>query len=82
MEEIKDEKQFKRGMNNGYLLAEHRPDLLDGILKANKEWDGFIEGLNQGRIEYKQNKDQELSRSKELGRIRGKDLGETLDKDR
>lgn len=68
MDEIKDEKQFKRGMNHGYLLAEHRPDLLDGILKANKEWDDFIEGLAAGRAEYA--KEREKSRSDDLQQIR------------
>ena len=79
MNEIKDEKKFKRGVNQGYLLAEHRPDLLDGILKANKKWDDFIEGLNQGRLEY--DKEKEHSRKKELGKLREQDLGNSQDRD-
>lgn len=79
MDEIKNEKQFKRGVNHGYILAKHRPDLVDGILKANNEWDDFIEGLNQGRIEY--DKEKEHSRAKELGKLREKDLGNSQDRD-
>ena len=82
MEEIKDEKQFKRGMNHGYLLAQHRPDLLDGILKANKKWDDFIEGLAHGGAEYRNEREKEMERIKDLQNIRNKTEGRNLEKDR
>lgn len=78
MEEIKDIKLFKRGMNHGYLLAKHRPDLLDGILKANKARDDFIEGLASGKAEYQLGK--EKSRLDELQNIRHKNQDRSLDR--
>lgn len=80
MKEIKDENQFQRGMNHGYILAEHQPDILDGILNGNNKWDDFVQGLAQGRVEYKLDKEQE--RMNELKNTRDKSKGKSLNKEK
>ncbi|MCH8903026.1 MAG: hypothetical protein IIA45_03825 [Bacteroidetes bacterium] len=80
MEEIKDEKQFKRGVNHGYILAKHRPDLLKGILEVNKERNDFIEGLAAGGTEYELQKGKETERIEGLKKIR--DVGKSQNKER
>lgn len=79
-EEIKDVKNFEAGVNHGYLLSNHRPDLLEGILQADNKWDDFVQGLAQGRVEYKLEKEQE--RMNDLQKIREKSKGRSLDREK
>lgn len=45
-----NEKQFIKGFNNGYFLAEERPELLNTLLTGiTTENSSYLEGLQEGR---------------------------------
>lgn len=69
--EITDTKQYIKGVNHAYLLAEHKPQLLKNLLKSEARNDYFI-GLQDGKRLYEQERSQ--SRLKELNKTKGDTL--------
>jgi hypothetical protein len=67
--EITDTKQYIKGVNHAYLLAEHKPQLLENLLKSDSRNDYFI-GLRDGKRLYEQERSQ--SRLKEIHTIQDK----------
>lgn len=55
--------KYIKGFNDGYLLKEHKPELLDNILKTTSTND-YIQGLQDGEREFKKQKVK--SRTQEL----------------
>ena len=42
------EKQFSKGFNNGYLIAQHQPDLFDTLEKHVKTTNDYVQGFIAG----------------------------------
>lgn len=61
--EIANEQRYIKGVNHAYILAEHKPQLLENLLKSQSRNDYFI-GLQDGKRIYEQERSQ--SRLKEL----------------
>lgn len=63
-----NEKQFIKGFNHGYVLAEYEPQLLSALLKGFQTINSYTSGISYGQKEY------ELERTKgqldELDKIR------------
>ena len=55
--------KYIKGFNDGYILKEHKPELLENILNTTSSND-YIEGLKDGEREFKQQKVK--SRTQEL----------------
>lgn len=49
---MKQEQQFIKGFNNGYLLAKHEPELLKQLLTINKNNNDYIKGVAFGKKEH------------------------------
>jgi len=56
-------KKYIKGFNDGYLLKEHKPELLENILNTTSSND-YIQGLKDGEREFKEQKVK--SRTQEL----------------
>jgi hypothetical protein len=69
METLIDEKYLK-GFNHAYLLAEHKPGLLEKLLKATHQ-NEYFSGMKAGKDEYE--KDRIQTRLNELSRLDTKD---------
>lgn len=50
------EEKYKKGFNNGYLLAKHEPELLNKIIKERNPENEYFSGLMLGRKEYEREK--------------------------
>lgn len=50
------EEKYKKGFNNGYLLAQHEPELLNKIIKERNPGNEYFSGLLSGRKEYEREK--------------------------
>lgn len=68
-----DEKQFFRGFNDGYVLAEFEPLMLTVLLKNIQPFNSYISGISFGQKEFEL--EQTKSHLNDLGRLRqiGKD---------
>lgn len=55
--------KYIKGFNDGYLLKEHKPELLENILNTTSSND-YIQGLKDGEREFRQQKVK--SRTQEL----------------
>ncbi|TCP25146.1 hypothetical protein EV195_104179 [Tenacibaculum skagerrakense] len=55
--------KYIKGFNDGYLLKEHKPELLENILNTTSSND-YIQGLKDGEREFKKQKVK--SRTQEL----------------
>ena len=73
MEEQEPSKQYLKGFNSGYVLAEHKPELLNSIMNSfpdkNIEND-FVLGLEHGHDTY----EKERSKDKDIKKKRGINL--------
>lgn len=58
-----DTKKYLKGFNDGYILKEQKPDLLENILNTTSSND-YIQGLKDGEREFKKQKVK--SRTQEL----------------
>ncbi|MBK8954971.1 MAG: hypothetical protein AB7O73_12865 [Bacteroidia bacterium] len=47
-----NEKLFIKGFNDGYILANHEPKLLDAILHNISPTNSYINGLSSGQKEF------------------------------
>ena len=45
-----------KGFNNGYILAEHEPELLDRVLKTENLTNDYIKALAAGKRQYHKEK--------------------------
>lgn len=74
MEELE---QYVRDFNNGYLLAQYRPDIAASILKTDirEERSGLSEGIKQFNLEKERGKPSWV-KSGNKGLDRNKDRGE------
>jgi hypothetical protein len=52
------EQQFTKGFNNGYLLAQHRPELLAKVTIGLDPANDYINGLLAGKKEYEKEKER------------------------
>lgn len=59
--------KYIKGFNDGYLLKEHKPELLENILNTTSSND-YFQGLKDGEREFKKQKSQ--NRVKEIDNIR------------
>lgn len=69
-----NEKQFIKGFNAGYLLAEYEPQILTALLKQIHPVNSYISGMAYGQKEYKLEYSSEKLR--ELERLRKADRDE------
>jgi len=74
------EQQYVKGFNNGFLLAEHAPGLVQklvpGLQTVNDYTDGLIAGSQQYTLDREQDGLTELSRLRNISREREeRDLG-------
>ena len=73
------EKQYIEAFNNGYVLAEHEPRLLNTISKnlnpSNNYLEAFLEGKKQYELENFKSKMTELDRLRSQSQNREKAFG-------
>jgi hypothetical protein len=50
------EQQFQKGFNNGYLLAQYKPELAEQVTKDLKPENDYLDGLLSGKQEYEMEK--------------------------
>jgi len=53
------EKLFVRGFNNGYLIAEHEPELAAQLVKVPNDHSDYFEGIVLGKQEFEMEKVRE-----------------------
>jgi uncharacterized membrane protein YgcG len=51
-----NEQQYIKGFNNGYLLSQHEPELLQQILQSPIKDNDYFNGLKSGHKEYEMEK--------------------------
>lgn len=74
-----NEQQLIKGYNNGYFLAEHRPELLNALMKGiTSENSPYLEGLQEGQQQRKKEKERERIKNSIARGSNGRDK----DKDR
>lgn len=49
---MSEEENYKKGFNNGYLLAQHRPELLNKLTGTLDRSIPYLDGLASGKEEY------------------------------
>jgi hypothetical protein len=64
--DMSKEEQYTKAFNNGYILAEHEPKLLEAITQNLASSTPYLEGFFAGKEEYA----LELSNNKELSALR------------
>jgi hypothetical protein len=62
-----ENKKYIKGFNDGYLLKQYKPQLIENLLNISSSSD-YIQGLKDGERTYNQNKVK--SRSQELNKIK------------
>ena len=68
------EKQFTKGFNDGYLLAEHAPAMVQKLVPSLLPANDYVDGLVAGTQEYALEKEQ--LQLDELGYLRNRDKDE------
>jgi hypothetical protein len=82
------EQQFQKGFNNGYLLAQYKPELAQQVTKDLKPENDYLDGLLSGKKEYEMQKAKEQIKNRigftgkqmDAGKDKPKDMG--MDRDR
>lgn len=73
--------KYVKGFNASYLIAEHKPKLIDSLLKSEINTD-FMEGMRDGKLTFDKDKTKSLSKKKsrlqELDDLRS-DKGQDLE---
>lgn len=72
-EELIVDPRFQKGFNDGYILAEHEPDLAKDIVANKNDHNTYFSGLVSGKQEY--------DLEKAMQRIHGMNRNETQHKD-
>jgi hypothetical protein len=76
-----EENKYIEGFNDGFLIATHRPEAAQDLVKSYQESPmPYLEGLKDG-IEERQ-LEQERGRLDELGALRENKLDKNVDRDR
>ena len=74
------EKNFIKGFNHGYTLAEHEPSLLNKIVKNLNSTNDYVQGIVSGKEEFELEKSRthldDLNRLRNESHNREWDLGE------
>lgn len=74
----RQEKQYIKGFNHGYLLMKHLPDLVAKLLKSVKETTSdYFSGFFSGKEEYEI--ENERDNLKELYNIRNRSIDREID---
>ncbi|WP_396602044.1 hypothetical protein [Algibacter sp. R77976] len=66
--------KYIKGFNDGYLLKEHKPELLENILNTTSTND-YIQGLKDGERTYSQEKVKSRTQELKSSRTKNRDLG-------
>lgn len=66
--------KYIKGFNDGYLLKEHKPELLENILNTTSTND-YIQGLKDGEREFKKQKVKSRTQELKSSRTKNRDLG-------
>ncbi|WP_335974083.1 hypothetical protein [Gaetbulibacter jejuensis] len=66
--------KYIKGFNDGYLLKEHKPKLLENILSTSSSND-YIQGLKDGERTYSQEKVKSRTQELKSTRTKNRDLG-------
>lgn len=61
--ETKEDRDFTKGFNHGYVLQQHKPELLAGLLKGQAEGHNYFDGLREGGKQYAKELDRERVRA-------------------
>ena len=77
----KQELDFIKGFNNGYLLAKHEPELVNKLIKNPANDNEYMKGLAFGHEEYEMEKNQNKSKDQSHDKAT-KNKDHELDKDR
>jgi hypothetical protein len=54
-----NEEKYIKGFNNGYVLAEHKPELLKAVTQNLPPANEYVEGILDGKEQFKLEKTQE-----------------------
>jgi len=74
-----DEEKFTKGFNVGYKLRDHKPELIDTILKGTQSQCDYLEGLLEGGRQRENELERErikasIKKEKTQGKDRGRDM--------
>ena len=67
-------KKYIKGFNDGYLLKQHKPKLLENILSTSSS-NKYIEGLRDGERTYSQEKVKSRTQELKSSKSKNRDLG-------
>jgi len=67
-------KKYIKGFNDGYLLKQHKPKLLENILSTSSS-NKYIEGLRDGERTYSQEKTRTRTQELKSFKPKNRDLG-------
>ena len=67
---MEDQKAYIKGFNEGYLLAQHEPKLLDKLLSGIESSNEYLDGLSQGKKQLDREKLLDQAKSKKINRDR------------
>jgi hypothetical protein len=56
------EQQYTKGFNNGYLLAQYEPELLNKLLPDLKPGNDYVDGMLSGKEQYDIDKTHQLQK--------------------
>lgn len=75
-----EENKYIEGFNDGFLIATHRPEAAQDLVKSYQESPmPYLEGLKDGIEERQLERQQEQRRLDELGSLRNRNLDRDLD---
>lgn len=75
-----EEKDYTKGFNNGYLLAQHQPELLNKISSSLDRNNSYCDGLMSGKEEFEIEKAKDYFKRFDKGDTQGKDMSKGKDK--
>lgn len=76
-----DEEKFAQGFNYGYFLRDHKPELLDKLLKGMQDKDDLLEAISEGSKQRENELERErVRRSIERGNTHDKNNDRNLNR--
>lgn len=75
-----EQKDYTKGFNNGYLLAQHQPELLNKISGSLDRSNSYCDGLLSGKEEYEIEKAKEYFKKFDRGDSFGKEKDKGKDR--
>ena len=86
MEELEktteQDKLFIKGFNNGYLIAEHEPELAAQLVKVPNDHSDYFEGIVLGKQEFEMEKVRERLKGMSRNEAPMKDVDKNKGKER